>query len=203
MKLYDGGRAPNPRRVTVFLREKGIEIETVPVDMAQLGHKSAELTAKNPLQRLPVLELDDGTVLCESVAICRYFEELHPEPPLFGTDAKDRALVEMWNRRVELHFLAAVAAAFRHLHPAMKDWEVPQVAEWGEVNKPKALDFLRFLDEELTQREFVAGSRFSIADITMLIAFDFMKPARITCPDTLANVWRWYRTVSSRPSAAV
>ncbi len=203
MKLYDGGRAPNPRRVTVFLKEKGITVETIPVDMGRLGHKAPELTAKNPLQRLPILELDDGTVICESVAICRYFEEIHPDPPLFGLDAKDRAIVEMWNRRAELVFLAAVAAAFRHLHPAMVEWEVPQVPEWGEVNKPKALDFLRFLDGELAGREFIAGPRYTIADITAMIAFDFMKPARIVCPEELTHVWRWYRQVSARPSAAI
>lgn len=203
MKLYDGGRAPNPRRVTVFLKEKDITVETIPVDMGKLGHKAPELTAKNPLQRLPILELDDGTVICESVAICRYFEEIHPNPPLFGLDAKDKAIVEMWNRRAELVFLAAVAAAFRHLHPAMVKWEVPQVPEWGEVNKPKALDFLRFLDGELAGREFIAGPRYTIADITAMIAFDFMKPARIVCLEELTNVWRWYRQVSARPSAAI
>ena len=203
MKLYDGGRAPNPRRVTVFLKEKGIEVETVAVDMGAFGHKSDEITAKNPLQRLPILELDDGTVLCESVAICRYFEELQPEPPLFGIDAKDKALVEMWNRRVELMFLASVAAAFRHLHPAMAGWEVPQVPAWGEANKPKVLDFLRFLDGELASREFIAGPRFTIADITAMIAFEFMKPAKITCPEDLTHVWRWFRGVHQRPSAAL
>ncbi|MBW8299038.1 MAG: glutathione S-transferase [Hydrogenophaga sp.] len=203
MKLYDGGRAPNPRRVTVFLKEKGIEVEIVPVDMGALGHKSPEITSKNPLQRLPILELDDGTILCESVAICRYFEEIQPDPPLFGIDAKDKALVEMWNRRAELSFFAAVAAAFRHLHPAMREWEVPQVPEWGEVNKLKVLDFLRFLDRELATREFVAGPRFTIADITAMIAFEFMKPAKITCPEELTHVWRWYKAVHQRPSAAI
>lgn len=201
MKLYDGGRAPNPRRVSVFLAEKGIEIEKVPVDMGQMGHKSPEVTQLNPLQRLPVLVLDDGTALSESVAICRYLEELHPEPPLMGTDARDRAIVEMWNRRVELHFLASVAAAFRHTHPAMKEWEVPQVAEWGEINRPKAIAFLELLDQELAEREFIAGDRYSIADISGMIAFDFMKPARIERPENLENVMRWYGAVSSRPSA--
>ncbi|MDZ7602672.1 MAG: glutathione S-transferase [Hoeflea sp.] len=201
MKLYDGGKAPNPRRVRVFLAEKAIEIETVPVDMGQMGHKSSEVTALNPLQRLPVLVLDDGTVITESVAICRYFEELHPEPPLMGTDARDKAIVEMWNRRMELNFLASVAAAFRHTHPAMKEWEVPQLAEWGEANRPKALSFLDLLDRELADREFIAGDRYTIADITGLIAFDFMKPARIERPAHLTNVMRWYGTVSSRPSA--
>ncbi|MGJ8570119.1 MAG: glutathione S-transferase [Hoeflea sp.] len=201
MKLYDGGRAPNPRRVTVFLAEKGIEIEKVPVDMGQLGHKSDEVTRLNPLQRLPVLVLDDGTPLSESVAICRYFEELHPEPPLMGIDAKDKAIVEMWNRRLELIFLGAVANAFRHTHPAMQEWEKPQLAEWGEINRPKALAFLELLDKELADREFIAGDRFTIADITGMIGFEFMKPARIDRPEHLTNVMRWYQAVSSRPSA--
>ena len=201
MKLYDGGRAPNPRRVTVFLAEKGIEIEKVPVDMGQMGHKSEEVTRLNPLQRLPVLVLDDGTVLTESVAICRYFEELHPEPPLMGTDARDKAIVEMWNRRMELIFLGAVANAFRHTHPAMQEWEKPQLAEWGEINRPKALAFLELLDKELADREFIAGDRFTIADITGMIGFEFMKPARIERPEHLTNVMRWYQAVSARPSA--
>lgn len=201
MKLYDGGRAPNPRRVTVFLAEKGIEVEKVPVDMGQLGHKSEEVTRLNPLQRLPVLVLDDGTAISESVAICRYFEELHPEPPLMGTDARDKAIVEMWNRRLELIFLGAVANAFRHTHPAMQEWEKPQLAEWGEINRPKALAFLELLDKELADREFIAGDRFTIADITGMIGFEFMKPARIERPEHLANVMRWYQAVSSRPSA--
>lgn len=201
MKLYDGGRAPNPRRVSVFLAEKGIEVEKVPVDMGQMGHKSAEVTKLNPLQRLPVLVLDDGTVLTESVAICRYFEELHPQPPLLGTDARDKAIVEMWNRRMEFNYLAPVAAAFRHTHPAMKEWEVPQLAEWGEINRPRAIAFLELLDTELADREFIAGDRYTIADITGMIAFDFMKPARIDRPEHLKNVMRWYATVSSRPSA--
>ena len=203
MKLYDGGRAPNPRRVTVFLAEKGIEVEKVPVDMGQLGHKSEEVTRLNPLQRLPVLELDDGTAISETVAICRYFEELHPEPPLMGTDAKDKAIVEMWNRRVELIFLGAVANAFRHTHPAMKEWEVPQLPEWGEINRPKALKFLEMLDKELADREFIAGDRYTIADITGMIGMDFMKPAKIERPENLKNVMRWYQAVSSRPSAKV
>lgn len=201
MKLFDGGRAPNPRRVRVFLAEKGIEVEKVPVDMGALGHKSAEITEKNPLQRLPVLELDDGTVITESVAICRYFEELHPEPALFGTGAVARAKVEMWQRRMELHFMFCVAQAFRHIHPAMKDWEVPQVAEWGEANKSRAVEFLELLDRELAGREFVAGDDYTIADITGMIGVDFMKPARIDIPEGLDHVARWYDMVSARPSA--
>jgi glutathione S-transferase len=201
MKLFDGGRAPNPRRVRIFLAEKGISVPLVPVDMGAMGHRSEEVASRNPLMRLPVLELDDGTILTETVAICRYFEELHPEPPLFGTGALGKAKVEMWQRRIELNLFLTVANAFRHLHPAMKDWEVPQVPEWGEANKPKALDFMRLLDAELASREFMAGDAHSIADITGLVAVDFMKPARIEMPAELTNLRRWYQAISARPSA--
>ena len=202
MKLFDGGRAPNPRRVRVFLAEKGIEVPIAPIDMGAMEHRGPDLSARNPLQRLPVLELDDGTVLCESIAICRYFEEIQPEPALFGRGAVGKALVEMWQRRMELNLLFPVAQAFRHIHPAMKEWEVPQVPDWGEANKPKAIEFLRLLDRELQEREFVAGDDYSVADITGLVAIDFMKPARIAVPEELANVLRWHRAVTARPSAA-
>lgn len=202
MKLFDGGRAPNPRRVRIFLAEKGIEVPLVPVDMGALEHKREAVSSRNPLQRLPVLELDDGTILTETVAICRYFEELHPKPALFGRGALGKAVVEMWQRRMELNLFNAVAQAFRHLHPAMKEWEVPQIPEWGEANKPKAVDFLKLLDAELVTREFVAGDEYTIADITGLVAMDFMKPARIALPPELANVSRWHAAVAARPSAA-
>lgn len=203
MKLYDGGRAPNPRRVRVFLAEKGIEVPLVPVDMNTLGHKAPEIEALNPLMRLPVLVLDDGTVLTESVAICRYFEELQPEPALLGKGALGRAQVEMWQRRMELNLIMPVAQAFRHIHPAMKEWEIPQIPEWGEANKPKVLEFLAIFDRELGGRPFVAGDEFSIADISGMIAIDFMKPARITVPEECANVLRWYQSLKARPSADV
>jgi glutathione S-transferase len=201
MKLYDGGKAPNPRRVRIFMAEKGIEVPLVPVDMGAMEHKGEALAERNPLQRLPVLELDDGTILTETVAICRYFEELHPMPPLFGTGPLERAMVEMWQRRIEFHLFMPVAQAFRHIHPAMKDWEVPQIPEWGEANKPKALEFLGMLDRELGGREFAAGDAFSIADITGLISIDFMKPARIAVPDELTHVRRWHAALKARPSA--
>lgn len=202
MKLFDGGRAPNPRRVRVFLAEKGIEVPIVPVDMGAMEHRSEQVRSRNPLQGLPVLELDDGTILTETVAICRYFEEIQPAPPLFGEGAVGKALVEMWQRRVELELFMRVAHAFRHIHPAMKEWEVPQIPEWGEANKPKVTKFLHFLDGELANREFIAGDAYTIADITGLIAIDFMKPARIALPDDCVHVRRWYEAVSARPSAA-
>ena len=202
MKLFDGGRAPNPRRVRIFLAEKAIEVPVVPVDMGAFEHRSDEMSGRNPLQRLPVLELDDGSILTESIAICRYFEEIQPAPALFGRGALGVARTEMWQRRLELHLLYPVGQAFRHIHPAMKEWEVPQIAEWGEANKPKAIEFLRLLDAELATREFAAGDHYSVADITGLVAMDFMKPARMTVPDDLTNVGRWYRALAARPSAA-
>ena len=171
------------------------------MDLAQGAHKTPEFTKLNRFQRVPVLILDDGTVLSETMAICRYFEETKPEPALFGKGALGRAQVEMWNRRVELGLLFCVAQAFRHLHPAMAQMEVPQIGAWGEVNKPRALDVLRFLDEELEGRRFVAGDSYSVADITALVAVDFMKPARIERPEGLKNLARWHEEVSARPSA--
>jgi glutathione S-transferase len=202
MKLYNTRVAPNPRRVRIFLAEKGVSVPMVEVDLGKMEHKTPDYVAVNPLQRTPALVLDDGTVISESIAICRYFEELHPEPPLFGTGALERAMVEMWQRRLEFGLFGAVAAAFRHLHPAMAQMEVPQVAAWGETNKPKVLEFLAFLDRHLADREFVCGSRFTVADITGLIAIDFMKPARIALPDEAANVRRWHAALAARPSAA-
>jgi glutathione S-transferase len=201
MKLYDGGKAPNPRRTRVFLAEKGITVPTEQVDIMAQEHKTADFTAKNPLQRVPVLVLDDGTCISESIAICRYFEALRPEPPLFGQGALEAAMVEMWNRRAELNFLFIVAHAFRHLHPVMKDLEVPQIPEWGEANKPRAVDFLRIVDRELADREFIAGDRYTVADITTMVGYDFLKVAKIAVPDELQNVRRWHAAVSARPSA--
>ncbi|MBL0374864.1 glutathione S-transferase [Rhizobium sp. KVB221] len=202
MKLYDSDWAPNPRRVRIFLKEKGVELPRLNIDLRSAEHKTVTFSQINPLQRVPVLELDDGTMIAESVAICRYIEELYPEPSLFGRTPKQKALVEMWNRRVELGFFAAVSAAFRHMHPGMAAAEVPQVKEWGEANKPKAMAFLAVLDREIADRPFVAGEDFSIADITLLVAYDFMKVARLSCPQECTHVLRWYDDVSSRPSAS-
>jgi glutathione S-transferase len=202
MKLYDGGRAPNPRRVRIYLAEKGIDVPKEPVDLGALQHKSAAFTALNPVQRLPVLVLDDGTVIAESIAICRYFEALQPDPTLFGRNAMEIARIEMWNRRLELHLLFSVSHVFRHTHPAMKELEVPQVPAWAEANKPRIAAFLDILDRELERHPFVAGDRYSVADITGLVAIDLMKPAKLALPNEFGNVRRWHKDVSSRPSAS-
>ena len=202
MKLYESGRAPNPRRVRIFLSEKGITVPSEQVDLAAQEQKSPAFTALNPMQRVPVLALDDGTVIAESMAICRYFERLRPEPPLFGRGPKEEALVEMWNRRMELNLLSAVMNVFRHTHPAMKEMESPQVPEWAEANKPRVADFLAILDEELANQLFVAGDHFTVADITGMVAVDFLKPAKLTVPETCGNVRRWHAAVAARPSAS-
>lgn len=201
MKLYDSVRAPNPRRVRIFLSEKGIEIPRVMVDLAAFEHRSDEFTKLNPLRRTPTLELDDGTIITESVAICRYFEEIHPEPALFGRTPVEKASVEMWNRRVELGFMNEVQAVFRHGHPGMATHEIPQVAEWAEANKPKLLASLRLINERLGETPYIAGDTYSIADITLLCAVDFMKPTKIKVPDDHIHILRWYDSVNARPSA--
>lgn len=201
MKLYDSRQAPNPRRTRIFLVEKGITVPTEQVDIMAKQHKTLEYAAINPLQRMPALVLDDGTVITESIAICRYFEVLQPEPPLFGVGAKEIALVEMWNRRVELGLFFPVAHVFRHTHPAMKELEVPQVPDWAEANKPRIIEFLHVLDGELKNTRFIAGDHFTVADITALCAVDFMKPARVAVPDDCTSVKRWHADVSARPSA--
>jgi glutathione S-transferase len=201
MKLYDGGRAPNPRRVRVFLSEKGIDVPLVKIDMAARQHTSDAFRSLNPLGELPVLELDDGTIITETMAICRYFEALHPAPALFGTSPLEIGLVEMWHRRVEMKFFAAVASAFRHTHPAMATSEVPQVAEWGEANRPKALAAMQMIDNQLSANQFICGDAISVADITALIAADFTKPAKIAIPDELVHFRRWYGEMRARPSA--
>lgn len=202
MKLYDGGRAPNPRRVRVFLKEKGIEIPIQPVDLAAMEHRSKAYSALNPLQLVPMLELDDGAILTESIAICRYFEALHPEPSLFGSTPLEIAMIEMWQRRIELHLLLGAMQVFRHLHPGMEGFEVPQIVQWGEVNKARVLDFLSILDRELANRRYAAGDRYSVADITGLVSVDFLRAARLSLPAELTHVARWHAELAARPSAS-
>jgi len=201
MKIYGNWNMGNPRRVAIFLAEKRIEIPFEVVDLASGVHRSEPFVSKNPFSRVPVLEFDDGTCLSETIAICRYFEALHPDPPLFGTGPQEAAVVEMWERRIEFHLLGPVSHIFRNSHPAMKEMEVPQVPAWAEANKPRAMDFVALLDRELANRRYVAGDRYSVADITGMIAVDFMKPAKLAVPDTVINLKRWYADVSARPSA--
>jgi glutathione S-transferase len=192
--------APNPRRVRIFLAEKGIEVPYEQIDIGKAENRKPPFLAKNPMGGLPVLELDDGTCIAESVAICRYFEEQQPEPPLFGTDAKDRACVEMWNRRMELEIFQTIAQSFRMTHDFFKG-RIPQVPEFGAVCKETAKKRLAWLDEELAGRDFIAGDRYSIADITALAGIDFGRITEIRIAPDQKNLTRWHESVSSRPSA--
>jgi glutathione S-transferase len=201
MKLYNSPLAPNPRRVRIFLAEKNLTVPTVDVDLANLEQKSEGFSALNPFQTIPVLELDDGAVLCESIAICRYFEEIWPAPPLFGVGPVERAQVEMWQRRLELGLFIHIANAFRHSHPHMARMEIPQIAELAQASKPKAIAVMIRIDRELADREFIAGDRFSVADISGLVALDFTRTARIAIPEELRHLRRWHASLSARPSA--
>jgi glutathione S-transferase len=200
MKIYDSKSAPNPRRVRIFLAEKGIAIPYEEVDIVKAVNRSDEFRKKNPMGVLPVLELDDGTCIAESVAICRYFEASQPEPPLMGTDAKDQSIVEMWQRRMELEVFLPVTQVFRNGHPFFKD-RIPQVPEYGEVCRRAAENRLAWLDEVLADRPFIAGDRYTIADITALCAIDFGRVSNIRIRPEQTNLVRWHSEVSARPSA--
>ena len=200
MKMYDFTLAPSPRRVRIFLAEKGIEVPLVQVDIMKNANRTPEFYKKNPSGSIPVLELDDGSCIAESVAICRYFEELQPEPPLFGVGARERAIVEMWNRRIELEIFAPVGHVWSHLSEIAKG-RGRRIREFGEIQKRAAIDRIAWLNEELEDREFLAGDRFSIADITTLCMIDFARTVDIGIQRDEANLARWYHSVSGRPSA--
>jgi glutathione S-transferase len=200
MKLYDSALAPNPRRVRIFLAEKGITVPTEQVDIGKAVNRQPEFLAKNPFGGVPVLELDDGTHLAESIAICRYFEELQPKPALFGESAAERAKVEMWQRRMELGLFNMVTGCFQNTHDFFKG-RIKQSPDYGEVCRHNALDRIAWLDGQLATRKFIAGDKYTVADITALCAIDFGRAAQIRVPPELENVNRWHREVSSRPSA--
>ena len=201
MLLYHDPAAPNPRRVRIFAAEKGIHLETIEVSIAAGANLKPEFRAKNPLRLLPVLELDDGRILRESMAISRYLEELQPEPNLFGRDAWERAQVEMWNRHAELELLFPIAQAFRNTH-AFWVGRIKQAPDFGQIMKEVALDRFAWLDHELSSRAYLAGDRFTVADITALCAIDFGKISDIRVqPDAHPNLKRWYDSVRARPSA--
>lgn len=200
MKLFDAKGPPNPRRVRVFLAEKGLTVPTENVDLLAGAHQTPEFLAMNPFGRIPLLMLDDGTCLAESMAICRYFEALHPDPPLFGRGPLGQAVVEMWNRRVEFGLFWHVAQVFRHLHPKLARFEVPQIAAWGEANRPKVHEMLALLDARLQDSRFIAGGDFTVADITALVSIGLMKPARIERSAGHGAIDRWWGEVAARPS---
>jgi glutathione S-transferase len=201
MKLYNSDSAPSPRRVRIFLSEKGVFIPRVEVDLAKLEHKTSEFSALNPFETIPLLELNDGTRIAETIAICRYIEAVWPEPNLFGLTPVEQATIEMWQRQLEWRLLFPIAQVVRHSHPKMAEMENPQVPDWAAVNRPKALHAMSIVDEALRDRPFIAGDRFTVADITGLVALDFAKSARIAIPPELVHLNRWREALKARPSA--
>ena len=198
MKLHESP-SPNARRVTVFMAEKGIECDRVSVDIRAGENISPEYLVKNPAGRVPVLELDDGTFISESIAICRYLEGIQPEPNLFGLDARESAMVEMWQRRVELNLFLEIAAAFRNITGFFKDRETC-VAEWGQVCAKKAPKALQMFEHRLSDSEYLAGPRFTVADLSLAITLDFAEMVKVAPLPTLENVERWRSNIIKRPS---
>jgi len=202
VRLADMPKAPNPRRLRIFMAEKSIEIPSEFVDIMAGAHRSAEYVAWAGRPVVPAVELADGTTLTESVAIMRYLEALHPEPNLFGADPLETARIEMWHRRMEFGLMQQAAAIVRHLNPRMAALEEKQVPEWGEVNRPRLQSSLRALDRQLADHPYVGGDRYSVADITPHVAIDFLRVMRLEVPDELGCLRRWLSEVRSRPSAA-
>ena len=201
MRLYTSQRAPNPRRVTMFIAAKGIEgIEIVDVDLAAGGHRASDFTALNPLARVPVLVLDDGRALSETRAICTYLEGLYPEPNLMGADATERAFIEMADRRMELHLLLEIAHCVRHTHPGLAMLEQPQFPDFGAAQGEKMRATARWLDGELGKHPYVAGERFTIADITAFCALEFARGLMRFRPgaEGMENLQAWRDRMAER-----
>src|SRR5215510_12589169 len=202
VKLYNHSLAPNPRRVRIFAAEKGVDLTLEEVDILAGQNRTPEFLAKNSSGAVPVLELDDGSHLSESVAICRYIEGIHPEPNLLGRDVREQAEVERWNRRMELELFAPIGRTFQHTSPIFQG-RLKQFPQYGETQRAIVYQRLERMDCELNGHEYVASDRFTIAEITALVAIDFGgRLADLQIELELTHLTRWYETVSSRPSAA-
>jgi glutathione S-transferase len=203
MKLYTSARAPSPRRVEMFIAEKGlIGIARQDVDLNAGEHRQTDFLRVNPLARVPVLELDDGRYLAESRAICSYLESLHPEPNLMGIDADEHAFIEMADRQVETHLLMAIANCVRHTHPGLASLERPQFPGFGEAQRERLLEIARIFDTRLGSRPWMAGDRFTIADITAFCGIEFARLAKFRPADAgLPHLAAWRDRVAVRPSA--
>ncbi len=194
--------APNPRRVTIFLAEKGVTIPVINLAIFKAEHKAPAFVAKNPRGQVPALELDDGTVIAESISICRYLDALYPEPPLFGTDALDRALVDMALRRVETVLGVPLAMVWMHTHPLTAVVVVPQYTDFGESNRAKVAAALAWFDGQIAPGGFVAGDHFTIADIALWTSLDFARAVGIATLDACPVLRDWFDRVAARPSIA-
>lgn len=202
MKLYDSHRAPNPRRVRWVMAEKGItDIEVVQVDLLAGEHRTPEYRTRVGVPHVPALELDDGTCISESVAICRYLESVYPEPNLFGVDAREQAIVEMWTRRCEFYLANPVMLTVRFTHPALAVLEATPQPQVADYNRVAAERFMKTLDRHLDGREFMALDRFTIADIVAVVGLDFARLIKYRPPAEFGHLARWLETCKSRPAA--
>lgn len=201
MLLHYTSQAPNPDRVRYFLQEKGRwdDVPKVEVSIMNGEHRAEAYRRVSPLAQVPALELDGGGALTESRAICTYFEGVFPEPNLMGTTPEERGTIEMWDRRVELTYLMPIAQWFRHSHPAMAALETPQLPDWADVNTGRAKKMIAFLDKRLQVSEFLAGDRFTIADITLYVALGFGRLVRFKPWEDHAALGAWRQRMSDRP----
>lgn len=202
VRLYTQPRAPNPRRVDIFLAEKGIEVPRADVNLMEGEHKTTDYLAKAGAPQVPALELSDGRVLVESVAICRYLEALRPEPNMMGRDIMEQVEIEMWQRLVESRLFGTVTACFRHTNPHLAVLE-DQCSDWGEVNRGRLHARLGELDGRLAGREWIAADRPTIADITAVVAVDFLRVIRYPLPEEYASLRAWHERMHARPSTAL
>ena len=208
MKFYDCSTAPSPRRVRIFLAEKGISLPTVQVDLRNGEQFSPAFRAINPDCTVPALALDDGTVIADAVAICGYLEELHPEPPLIGATPQERAVVTALNRQIERDGFFAAMDAFRNVAKGLKGRALPgphdyeQIPELAARGRVRVEHFFRAMDARLADREYVAGPRFTIADISTLVLTDFAGWAKLSIPPECTHLRRWHAVVAARPSCA-
>ncbi|MBU2135010.1 MAG: glutathione S-transferase [Alphaproteobacteria bacterium] len=203
MKIYDTPRAPNPRRVRLFMIEKGIEdVEIVPVSLLEGAHKQPDYLQKAGLANVPMLEMDDGTCITESLAICRYLESVYPEPNLMGRDPKETAIIEMWTRRAEMMVATPLMMAVRHTHPALGVLEKQNPAV-GEANAESGTRALKIFDRRLAESEWIAADRLTIADIVAFASIDFARMIRFRPPEELTHVNRWLEAMKGRESVKV
>ena len=200
MRIYGTRTIGSPRRLAIFLEEKGLEIPFVPVDLMEGEHRKPEFLARNPTALVPVLELDDGTCISETITIARYLEEIYPDPPFMGRSPLERARLDMWQRRVEFGFYTAIRAYFRQTSPYARALEPVQVPEWGELNKGYAEEALRVLDAQLASEVYIAGPEFSWADITVVTSLQGTSITGFEIPGDCKHVARWYATASRRDS---
>ena len=202
MLFYDSASpAPNPRRVRIFLAEKHVRVPMVQISIPKAEHKAEDFLAVNPYGQTPALAFDDGRVLTESVAICRYFEVLHPDPPLFGQGAHNIAEIDMWTRRIELRLMTPLSMVWQHTHPWTARIVKPQYTEFGESQRPRVVAAMAEFDRALTRAEWLDGVRYTIADIVLLTTIDFAKFVGIALPDDLTHLSAWHARATARPSS--